>query len=184
MSEAGIPNTASTAPPSGRSFVERLLGVLRLDAAAYEDVASDPAALGQAAVVAAAAAIGGAIGTEWGLFSGQGLVFMCLLFALWPISAILVFALARWFGHTTDLMRVARLMGFARAPYVLLALAAIPIESVRVAVLFGSTALLLAIFVVAVRHALHTTTGRAAFVGGVTLLIVGFAWFVYVYLTA
>jgi hypothetical protein len=182
MSEAGIPNAA--APPSQRSFAERLVGVLRLDAAAYDDVASDPAALGQAAAVVVTAAVGRSISAEGGPFSVQGLLFLVQLIAIWPVNTLLVYGIGRWFGHTPDVMRVARVMGFALAPFALSVLGVVPVEAVRVAVAFLSTALLLATFVVGVRHALQTTTGRAGFVCVVIVLVLMFVSMVYRYLMA
>ena len=184
MSEAGIPNAASTAPGSARSFVERLIGILRLDAAAYEDVAADPRALGQAAAVVAVSALGRAISAEGGPFSVQGLLFVVQIALLWPANTLLIFVIGRWFGHTPDLMRVARLMGFASAPLALAMLGIVPVEAVRIAVALLSTALWLATWVVGTRHALQTTTGRAAFVCVVMILILMFVSMVYRFLTA
>jgi hypothetical protein len=184
MSEAGVPNMASTAPPNGRSFVERLLGVLRLDAAAYDDVAADPHALGQAALVVGVSAIGRAISAQGGPFSVQGMLFLVQVLAIWPINSLLVFVTGRWFGHTPDVMRVARVMGFALAPFALSVLGVVPVEAVRIAVAFLSTALLLATFVVGVRHALQTTTSRAAFVCVVIVLVLMFVSMIYRYLMA
>jgi hypothetical protein len=184
MSEAGIPNTASTAPPHGRSFVDRLLGVLRLDGSAYDDVAADPGALGQAAAVVLVAAACRAISARGGPFSEQGILFLVQLIAFWPVNTLLVFAIGRWFGHTPDLMRVARVMGFAMAPFALALLGLVPVEAVRFVVALLSTALLLATFVVGVRHALQTATGRAVFVSVVIALVLFFVSMVYNFLTA
>jgi len=183
MSEAGIPDTASAAPRSGRSFVERLLGVLRLDGGAYEDIAADPSALGQAAVVVVAAAVCRAISASGGPLSEQGILFLVQLIALWPIDTLLVFAIGRWFGHTPDLMRVARVMGFAVAPFALTILGVVPVEAVRFVVALVSTALLLATFVVGVRHSLQTATGRAVFISVVIALVLFFVSMVYNFLT-
>ena len=49
--------------PGRHSFVERVIGALRLDAATYEEVEHDPSSLGQAAGVVAVAALAAAIGT-------------------------------------------------------------------------------------------------------------------------
>jgi len=184
MSEAGIPETASTAPPGARSFFERLLGVMRLDAAAYDDIAGDRNALGQAVIVVAASALAGGMSTGAGIFTTQGVVFMTQLVLLWPVFTLLVYVIGRWFGHTPDFWQIARLMGFARAPYLLASIAVVPVEWVRLSVLFVMTALLLATFVVGVRHALQTTIGRAVFVCVVSLLILGFGWMLYLALAA
>jgi len=180
MSQAGVPNTAdATAPPVGRSFVDRVLGVLRLDASAYEDIASDPGSMPQAVAVVAAAAIGRAISAPGGPFSHDGLIFLVYIAALWPITSLLVLTVGRWFDHPSELARVARVLGFAMAPYALSVLGVVPVKPVQI-----SMALFLATFVVGVRHGLRTTTGRAGFVCVVIALILVFAWMIYVYLTA
>jgi len=185
MSEAGVPNPAtSSEAKAGLSFVERLFGVLRLDGAAYEDVAADPSAMGQAAAVVVAAAAGRALTAVGGPFSTQGLLFLVQIAALWPTTSLLVFLIGRWFGHAGDLQRIARVMGFALAPFALAALGLIPVEAVQIAVAFLSTALLLATFVVGVRHALQTDTGRAGFVTVVIALVLVFVSMVYRYLSA
>lgn len=184
MSEAHVPDTTapSEAAPSGRSFVERLTGALRLDAAAYEDIGSDPGAIGQAAAVVAGAAVARALAAQGGPLGGQGLAFMLQVAALWPVSSLLVWALGGWFGTPANPMRVARIMGFAMAPLMLTALGVVPAEIVQVAVAFLSTALLVATFLIGTRQALSTTTGRAAFVCIVLLLTLFFALLVVQYL--
>ena len=49
--------------PVRRSFLERILGALRLDADTYEEIEHDESALGQAVGVVALAAIAAAIGS-------------------------------------------------------------------------------------------------------------------------
>jgi len=184
MTEAVPDPTAASAPSAGRSFVERVVGVLRLDGAAYEEIASDPAALGQAAAVVIAAAAARALGALGGPFSTQGLLFLAQVTALWPISALLVLAIGHWFGHPQSFARVARVMGFALAPFLLTALAVVPVEAVQIAVAFLSTALLIATFVVGVRHALQTDTGRAGLLTLIIALVLVFVSMLYGYLTA
>jgi hypothetical protein len=189
MSQAGIPETGPTEAPGqqaeprpGRSFVERLTGVLRLDSSAYDDVAGDTGALGQAAAVVALAAVARSLSAEGGPLGGQGLAFMIQVAATWPIAAFLVWALGNWFGSPTDLPRVLRAIGFAMAPLLLTALNVLPVEFVHVAIDLLSTALLIATFVVATRQALRAETGRAAFVCLVLFMLVTFAFMVFRYL--
>ncbi|HKG28292.1 MAG TPA: hypothetical protein VKB01_04090 [Thermomicrobiales bacterium] len=72
---------------SSSSFVERVIGAIRLDPATYEEVEHDTGATWQAAVVVAAAAIfsgvGSSGGNTQGLFGGvlAGVVFWAI-FAL------------------------------------------------------------------------------------------------------
>jgi hypothetical protein len=182
MSEAGIPNTASTAPPA-RSFVERLLGVLRLDASSYDDVAADPRAIGQAAAIVGVAAIGRSVSAQGGPLGFQAMWFLGQLLLLWPVLSLLVYAIGRWFGHTPDLLRVARVMGFAMAPFALGVLHLIPVEWARNAADLLWVALLIATVVVGIRQALQTTTGQASFVAVVIALILFFVSMVFQYLT-
>jgi hypothetical protein len=194
MSEAGIPEAAPTTEPgppgpqaepsAGRSFVERLTGVLRLDSSAYDDVADDAGALGQAAVVVGLAALARSLSAEGGPLGGQGIAFMIQVAATWPIAAFLIWSLGSWFGHPTSFGRVARVIGFAMAPLLLTALNALPVEFVRIAVDLLSTALLIATFVIGTRQAQRTTTGRAAFVCVVLFMLVTFAFMVFSYLMA
>lgn len=185
MSEAGVPDpTQASDPSAGRSFVERVVGVLRLDGAAYDEIGADPNALGQAAAVVIAAAAGRALSAVGGPFSTQGLLFLTQVSALWPVGALLVFAIGRSFGHAASFARCLRVMGFALAPFALAVLAVVPVQAVQIAVAFLSTALLIATFVVGVRHALQIDTGRAGFLALVVALILVFVSFVYRYLAA
>ncbi|RIL00297.1 MAG: hypothetical protein DCC71_18720 [Proteobacteria bacterium] len=183
MSEAHVPETTapSEAAPAGRSFVERVTGVLRLDSAAYEDVGADAGAWGQAAAVVAGAAIARALAAQGGPLGGQGIAFMIQVAAIWPIASALVWLLGGWFGHPAPFARVARVMGFAMAPLLLTALAVVPAAPVQIAVAFLSTALLIATFVVGVRQALATSTGSAAFVLIVVLLAIFFVVMLFQY---
>ena len=184
MTEAVPDPTATSAPRAGRSFIERIAGVLRLDGGAYEEIASDPAAMGQAAAVVVGAAAARALGAVGGPFSTQGLLFLAQITALWPIGTGLVFLLGRWFGHVQPIGRIARVMGFALAPFVLTVLGVVPVEAVQIAVAFLSTALLIATFVVGVRHALQTDTGRAGLLTLIIALTLVFVSMVYGYLSA
>jgi len=183
MSEAGIPETASSssAPAPGRSFVERVTGVLRLDASAYDEAGADPAALGQAAAVVLAAAAAGAVSAKGGPFGGPGIAFAFQVVLYWPMSALLVWAVGNWFGHPSQLGRVLRIMGFAMAPLLLSVVNVVPNEWVRVAGALLSTALLIATYVVGVRQALQTSTGRAAFVCLVLLMTIFFIFMLTLY---
>jgi hypothetical protein len=188
MSQAGMPETGTTEagqqaePRPGRSFVERLTGVLRLDASAYDDVADDAGALGQAAAVVALAAVARSLSAEGGPLGGQGIAFMLQVAATWPVTSVLIWALGSWFGSPTAFPRVLRVIGFAMAPLLLTALNVLPAQFVRVAIDLLSTALLIATFVVGTRQALRTETGRAAFVCIVLFMILTFAFMVFRYL--
>jgi hypothetical protein len=164
MSEAPAPRDDVPTPDVGRSLAERVLGALRLDGSVYDEVAGDPTALGQAAGVAAAASVVRAMTAPAGLFSRQGLVWAGIVFLFWLVSSATTWGIARALGHGAHLGRLLRACGLAMAPFLLLVVSLLPVDLVRVAVAFLSTALLLAAFVVAVRQALRVSTGRAAFV--------------------
>lgn len=182
MTEASIPDADTSI--GSRSFVNRVVGVLRLDASVYDEIAADPGAMGQAAAVVAAAAVGRALTAQGGPLAEQGLLFLVQITVLWPLLAVLVFAIGRWFGFQASLARIARVIGFALAPFALVVLGLVPVEAVQIAVAFLSTALLIATLVVAVRHALQTTIGWAGFVCAVVVLVMIFISMVYGYLAA
>ena len=145
--------------PARRSFFERLVGALRLDASVYEEVEHDEGALPQAAGVVALAAVCAGIGGAAG--GGTGLVVGVLGAVIgWLVSAgIIWFIGVRLMEHTSNYPELLRTIGFASSPQVLLVLAAIPVLgwSVRGVVFVWG----LAAYVVAVRQARDVETGRA-----------------------
>ena len=145
-----------------RSFLERLVGALRLDASVYDEVEHDRDALPQAAGVVALAAVCAGIGGAAG--GGAGLVVGVIGAVVgWLLSAgIIWFIGVRLMEHTSDYPELLRTIGFASAPQVLLVLAAIPVLGwgVRSVVFVWG----LAAYVVAVRQALDVDTGRAVLV--------------------
>lgn len=152
-------------PPHGapsRSFGDRLMGALRLDAGTYEEIEHDPDALGQAAGVialsAVCAGIGGATGGLAAIVAGVVAAFVGWLLATGIVWLIGV----RMMGHTSDYPELLRTLGFASAPQILLIVAFVPVLGaiVRIGVFFWG----LAAYVVAVRQALDVETGRAVVV--------------------
>ena len=182
MSEASIPDTETST--GSRSFVDRVIGVLRLDSSAYEEIAADSGAMGQAAAVVAASAVIRALTAQGGPLAEQGILFLVQISVLWPALSVLIFGVGRWFGFRASPARVARVIGFAFAPFLLLVLALVPIQAVQIAVAFLSTALLIATLVVGARHALQATIGWAGFVCAVVALVMVFISLVYGYLAA
>jgi hypothetical protein len=154
-----VPPDPTAAP---RSFVERLLGALRLDASVYDEVEHDAGALPQAAGVVALAAVCAGVGNA--AAGGAGLVGAVIGAVIgWLAGAAIIwFVGVRLMEHSSDYPELLRTIGFASAPQLLLVLAAIPLlgSVVRVAVLFWG----LAAYVVAVREALDVETGRAVLV--------------------
>jgi hypothetical protein len=158
------PPPAAPSPAGPHSFLERVIGALRLDAATFEEIEHDPGALGQAAGVVVLAGVAAAIGaaSQGGGGGGAvGAVFGSLLGWLlgtgfiWVVGVYLL-------EHTSDYRELLRTLGFASAPQLLLVLRGIP----ALGALIGLAAFLwgIAAFVVAVRQALDVTTGRAVVV--------------------
>src|SRR5262245_54355124 len=82
-------------PPGGlmASLQERVIGVLRLDAATFEEVEADAGATPQAATVVAIAAISGAIGAFiavpiLGLIGA--IVTLCVSFVSWIVGSVIL----------------------------------------------------------------------------------------------
>jgi hypothetical protein len=152
-------------PASGRSFGERLLGALKLDAAVYDEVEHDPAAMGQAAGVIAlgalaeglgALSVGGAGGLLGGIVSA---------FLGWLLSAAIIWLIGvKVMDHTSDYPELLRTLGFASAPKLLLAIGILPIGPLRPLLFFAVGIVTLVAFVIAVRQALDVSTGRAVWV--------------------
>jgi hypothetical protein len=162
------------AAPSGRrsSFVERVIGALRLDSATFDEIEHDPGALGQAAAVVVAGGVAAAIGSAG---EGGGGAIGALIGSLlgWVVSVGFIWLVGVVFmEHTSDYPELLRTLGFASAPQLLLVLRGIPL----LGALIGLAAFLwgLAAWVVAVRQALDVSTGRAVWVC-VLAIIVNFA---------
>jgi len=155
------------------SWVQRMIGAAKLDAATYEDVEADKTANGQALGVVAlssiAAGVGGLAAGERGLLGGlvAGLVG-------WVAASFLTYVIgARMLPEPqtrADMGEMLRTLGFASAPGVLRALGFVPVVG-GIIVLAAHVWILFAT-VVAVRQALdYTSTGRA-----VLVCVIG--WFV------
>jgi len=145
-----------------RSITDRMMGAATLDVATYEEVEADVTATGQAATVVALAAVAAAIGAIGE--GGRGIIGMLIATLLgWAVwSWITYFIGTRFFGGTATWGELARTIGFAQTPRILLVLAILP-------VLGGLVNLVVAVWVlitgvVAIRQALDVTTGKAALV--------------------
>jgi hypothetical protein len=144
----------------GRSFGERLLGAIRLEADVFKEVEHDEAAMLQAAGVVVLAALARGLGLAavgGGLFSGV----LGGILGWFVGSALIWFVGVRWFEHESDYPEILRTLGFASAPQLLLVAGVLPIGPLR-----GILALVVAVWsiaawVVAVREALDVETSRA-----------------------
>jgi hypothetical protein len=163
--------TPGVPAPAHRSFLERVIGALRLDAATYDEIEHDPTSLGQAAgvvVIASVAAAIGAAGQQGS--SAVGAVLGSLVG--WLMSTAFIWLVGVfWMKHTSDFKELLRTLGFASAPQILFALAGIP--GLGVLVVIAGWAWGLAAWVVAARQALDVTTGRAVLVCFLAVLVNG-----------
>jgi hypothetical protein len=159
--EDAVMSTAPVPAPASRSFVERLLGALRLDAPTFDEIEHDRGALGQAAAVVGLGGIAAAIGAGGGVGGLIGGVVGAVVG--WLVSAGFVWLVGVLvMKHSSDYPELLRTLGFASAPQLLLVLRGIPV----LGALVGLVAFLwgLAAWVVAVRQALDVSTGRAVVV--------------------
>jgi hypothetical protein len=151
------------------TFFERLFGALALDASIFENVEADPRAGMEAVVVVLAVCVSGGIGAMGlglvgvtGFITGAIVVLGAWLVWVAILSTVGTIALAEPETHS-DARELLRVLGYAAAPGVFLALAAIRPAAPFVLALVALW--MIAAAVVAVRQALdyHSTT-RAALV--------------------
>ena len=153
----------SQGPVPRRSFGERLLGALRLDATVYEEVEHTPDALGQAAGVVALAALARALGVSGDAGLIEGLIgelvggFMGWLFG----AAVIWLIGVKILKHTSDFQELLRSLGFASAPQLLYVLGALPLGPLAPVLVLAVLVLGVFAWVIAVRQALDVTTGRS-----------------------
>lgn len=158
-----------SAAPS-RSFVERLVAALRLDATLYEEVEHDPRALGQAAGVVALAAVAAAIGALGMVGVGGVLGALVNTFVTWIVWTTLVWLVGvKVFDHASDFEELLRTLGFVAAPQILYVLAVIPFALWHTLVGLAVLVMSVIAFVRAIRQALDVDTGRAALVAGIAV---------------
>ena len=142
-----------------RSFGERLLGAIKLDATVYEEVEHTPDAMGQAAgvvvlaVVARIVGVPGDVGMATGLLSG--------LIGWFIGTAVIWLVGVQIMKHTSDFQELLRTLGFASAPQVLYLLGILPLGPLGPLLLLAVSVLGLFAWVIAVRQALDVTTGRS-----------------------
>lgn len=156
----------SVLQPTSSSFIERVLGVMRLESGIYEEIEHDQDATWQAAVVVAAAAIFSGIGSSngrAGLVVGGAVV--GLLF--WALYAGFAYAVGAYILQAPETSatfgEVLRALGFAYAPTALGVFALVP-EIGAFIVVAGFLWWLIA-SVIALRQSLEVSTARAVAIG-------------------
>jgi hypothetical protein len=161
------------------TFGQRLTGVLKLQAATFEEIEASPSATGQAVAVVIVASVAAGLGA--GLLLGPIPLIRETLAALvgWIMWAGVTYLIgARLLpepGTRTDMGELLRVIGFSYAPNLFAFFAIVPLLGgvVRVVVAFW----LLAATVLAVRQALdYTSTLRA-------LAVVLIGWLLFVLIT-
>jgi len=116
------------------SLQERVIGVLRLDAATFEEVEADASATSQAAAVVAIGAISSAIGAFVAtpiLGVIGAIVTLCVSFVSWIVGSIILWLVGTKIlpGKNTqaDIGQLLRTAGFAQAPSIFGILRVIPV---------------------------------------------------------
>lgn len=155
-----------------RGVVERAIGAAKLDISVYEEVEADTEATGQAAGVVAVVAIASAIGGVGGGPSAAlgGLIASLIGWLLWAGITYLIGE--KLLGGTATWGELLRTLGFAQAPGVFFAFAALGGAGQVIAVIVGIWLLFTGI--VAIRQALDFGTGRAlvtAFLGAIPYVV-------------
>ena len=156
---------------SSSSFVERVIGAIRLDPATYEEVEHDTDATWQAAVVVAAAAILSGVGSSAGRMQNlfAGVLTSVVFWAIFALFAYLVGVhLLRGPQTSATFGEVLRALGFAYAPSLLAILGLIPGIGYLIVFIAGLWSLIAS--VIALRQALEVSTGRAVAIAVVAFL--------------
>lgn len=159
-----------------RSFLERLIGAARLDSSVHEEVEHDREATSQAAAVVILGAVAAGLA---GLGAGGGVLGLVLgvVFALvgWVVYAWLTYYVGTRLlpGPETraDWGELARTLGFASGPGMLLVLGVVPVLTELVSLVVGLW--ILAATIVAVRAALDVPTVRAVIVAVIAWIVRG-----------
>ena len=146
-----------------RSFVERVIGAAKLDRSVYEEVEHDPEATRQAATLVVLGSIATGVA---GLGSGRPLDFV-----LGIVLGLVSWAIYAWIAYfigtrllagpdtSASWSEVARTMGFAQAPRLLLVVSFVPVLGAIVGLVVSIWFLVTTI--AALRAALDFGTGRA-----------------------
>ncbi len=154
---------------AGRGFFHRVVRALRLDAAVFDEIEADTAAISQAFTVVVLAGLARGIlclGT-----SGPGIAAnIALAIVLWVVaSALLSLVGVRWVQGTTDFREMLRTLGFAAAPLWFGAPAYFLPAPVQATFTVGLHVWAIWAAVVAIRQALDVDTPRALLACGLAL---------------
>jgi hypothetical protein len=156
-------------PQWRRPFPDRLVAVLRLDTTVFEEVEHDHEATAQAAAVIALASLaqglGGLVAPSIPALIGGLIGIVVAGFVGWLITTGVIWAIGvKLMGCTSDFGELLRTIGFATAPKILFLLGVLPLGRLAVVLGLAVGTLNTITSVLAVRHALDVSTGRAILV--------------------
>lgn len=163
----------SPAPESPSSLGQRVVGAVRLEPAAWQEILDDAAGVRQAAAIVASAALASMVAERLGFEGTYGTALRAGLstFSSWLILSLLLWGLSNWFRHPLHAGAAFRIVGFSMAPLALMVLAAIPAAPVQLVVRLLALSLFFAALVAGTRQAVHVETTRAVFVCAMTGLV-------------
>jgi hypothetical protein len=167
-------NPAVPTPIARNSFLQRLIGAAALDAAIYEEVEADPAAIGQAMAVVVLSSLSAGFGaTGFGGNLAAMPFFAIVSLMSWAAWALVTFEIGSRLMAAPEtrvsLGQLLRTMGFAATPGMISALGFMP--GLTIPVFTVASVWMLIAMVIAVRQALdYSSTARA-----VAVCILGWA---------
>jgi hypothetical protein len=156
---------------SSSSFVERVIGAIRLDPATYEEVEHDTDATWQAALVVAVAAVFSGVGSTGGRTQDliAGVLTAVIFWAIFALFAYLVGVyLLKGPQTSATFGEVLRSLGFSYAPSLIAILGLIPGIGFLFILIAGIWSLIAS--VIALRQSLEVSTGRAVAIAVVAFL--------------
>jgi hypothetical protein len=156
---------------SSSSFVERVIGAIRLDPATYEEVEHDTDATWQAALVVAVAAVFSGVGSTGGRTQDliSGVLTAVIFWAIFALFAYLVGVYLLKSPQTSATFgEVLRALGFSYAPSLVAILGLIPGIGFLFILIAGIWSLIAS--VIALRQSLEVSTGRAVAIAVVAFL--------------
>ncbi len=157
--------------PGPRTFVERVIGAIKLDASVFEEVEHDGDAIGQAAGVVGLAGIANGLAAAGALGTGglvAGIIGSFLGWLLW--TGVVWLIGVRLFKHSSDFEELLRTLGFVFAPQILLVIGLIPFALLQAVLGLAVLVMTVVAFIRAVRQALDVDTGRAFFVSAMAVV--------------
>jgi hypothetical protein len=160
-------------------MIDRIMGVLKLDVATFEEIEHDQSALSEAAIIVAVVALLTGIGEGIGAtnFVTAFLAALVWAFVGWIIwAAVTYFVGTSLFGGQADMGEMLRVLGYAQAPRVLGILSGIPCVGLIIGVIVWVWSLAAAF--IAIRQGLDIDNIKALLTVAVGWLVVFIGSFV------